>query len=202
MKNQNLLIIFTRNPELGKVKTRLAKTIGNQSALNIYTYLLEHTKTVTQHLHCDKAVFYSVQIRENDIWDSKHYQKHLQKGDDLGERMLNAFKMAFANKYKKVIIIGSDLFHLNEKHISMAFNKLGSYDAVIGPAQDGGYYLLGMNLLYSQVFKNKEWSTSSVFKETIKDLEKQSIFKTETLNDIDVYDDLKDINELKELIEK
>lgn len=202
MKNKNLLIIFTRNPELGKVKTRLAKTIGAPSALRIYKHLLEHTKNTTQKLKCDKAVYYSVKIREHDIWDSKIYQKHIQKGNDLGERMLYAFQTAFNNNYKKVMIIGSDLFHLSQNHIQLAFNKLDNHDIVIGPAQDGGYYLLGMNSLYSQVFKNKAWSTSSVFKDTLNDLKEHTIFKTETLNDIDVYDDLKNIKELTALIEK
>lgn len=202
MKNKNLLIIFTRNPELGKVKTRLAKTIGETSALRVYEHLLEHTKTITKNVECDKAVYYSVQIREHDIWDSKIYQKHTQKGDDLGKRMLHAFTQAFDDNYEKVMIIGSDLFHLNQNHIKLAFNKLDNHDVVIGPAQDGGYYLLGMNSLYSQVFKNKAWSTSSVLKDTLNDLKEHTIFKTETLNDIDVYDDLKDITELTALIEK
>ena len=101
--NENLVIVFTRNPELGKVKTRLAKTIGGKAALNIYKFLLNHTETTIRNIDCDKAIYYSVKIRDNDIWDDKIYQKHLQKGEDLGLKMLNAFQNAFKNNYNKVV---------------------------------------------------------------------------------------------------
>jgi len=200
--SKNLIIIFTRNPELGKVKTRLAKTVGNESALNIYKYLLNHTEQTIRNINSDKAVYYSVKVRDNDIWDNSIYQKHLQKGDDLGIRMLNAFDNAFHNNYKKVIIFGSDLFDLQPKHIEEAFNKLEDNDVVIGPAKDGGYYLLGMKTLHPQVFKNKVWGTSTVFKDTINDLQNESVFLLEELNDIDTYDDMKDNSSLKKLIKK
>ncbi len=195
--SKNLLIIFTRNPELGKVKTRLAKSIGDENALTIYKTLLDRTEKTTKYLDCDKAVYYSVKIRNNDIWDASIYLKHQQYGDDLGIRMHNAFSEAFNNKYDKVAIIGSDLFDLNPNHINEAFERLNSNDIVIGPAHDGGYYLLAMKSLYSQVFKNKNWGTSTVFNDTIKDLKNKPIHLLETLNDIDVYDDLKNIEAFK-----
>lgn len=190
--SKNLLLIFTRNPELGKVKTRLAKTIGDESALNIYKFLLNHTKEVTQDLNCDKAVYYSVKIRNNDIWDASNYQKHQQNGDDLGIRMKNAFQEAFDKNYEKVLIIGSDLYDLKPNHINEAFEKLNSNDVVIGPAEDGGYYLLGMKELHSEVFKNKAWGTSTVRQDTLNDLQNVSVHLLETLNDVDVFDDIKD----------
>lgn len=198
--SKNLLIIFTRNPELGKVKTRLAKSIGDENALTIYKTLLDRTEKTTRNLTCDKAIYYSVKIRENDIWDASIYQKHQQRGNDLGIRMLNAFSEAFSNKYDKVAIIGSDLFDLNPNHINEAFEELNNNDIVIGPAHDGGYYLLGMKSIYSQVFKNKDWGTSTVFNDTIKDLKNESIHLLETLNDIDVYDDLKNIKAFKKYL--
>ena len=76
--SKNLLIIFTRNPELGKVKTRLAKSISEKNALTIYKTLLYRTEKTTRNLNCDKAVYYSVKIREHDIWDTSIYQKHQQ----------------------------------------------------------------------------------------------------------------------------
>jgi len=200
--SKNLIIVFTRNPELGKVKTRLAKTIGNQSALNIYNYLLNHTEQTIRNIHCDKAVFYSVKIRVNDIWNSNIYQKLQQKGKDLGSRMSIAFKYAFENNYKKVIIIGSDLFDLKPKHISTALNMLDKHDVVIGPAQDGGYYLLGMKKKHSNIFENKAWGTSTVLKDTLKDLQHLDVFHLEELNDIDTFEDIKDNQTLKELITK
>jgi len=199
-KEKNLIIIFTRNPELGKVKTRLAKTIGGESALNIYKFLLNHTEQIIKNIPSDKAVYYSEKIKEHDIWDNSIYQKYLQKGDDLGLRMLNAFENTFKKKYKKVIIVGSDLFDLQTKHIEKAITKLDTNDVVIGPAKDGGYYLLGMKKLHSQVFKNKKWGTSTVFNQTINDLQNESLFLLDELNDIDIYDDMKDNSTLKKLI--
>jgi len=195
--SKNLLIIFTRNPELGKVKTRLAKTIGDKNALTIYKTLLDKTEKTTRALNCDKAVYYSVKIRENDIWDTSIYQKYQQHGDNLGERMHNAFAEAFSNNYDKITIIGSDLFDINQNHINEAFKALNNNDIVIGPAHDGGYYLLAMKSLYSQIFKNKKWGASTVFKDTITDLKNESIHLLETLNDIDIYDDLKNIDAFK-----
>ncbi|MDX1279134.1 TIGR04282 family arsenosugar biosynthesis glycosyltransferase [Oceanihabitans sediminis] len=200
MNSKNLIIIFTRNPELGKVKTRLAKTIGDASALHIYSYLLEHTEKTIRNIDSDKAVYYSEEINKEDIWDNATYLKYLQKGEDLGERMLHAFQNAFNNNYEKVIIVGSDLFDLKEKHIEEAFQKLNKRDIVIGPAKDGGYYLLGMKTLNEAIFKDKKWSTSSVFKDTLKDLYKLKIHQLEVLNDIDTFEDMKNNTTLKNLI--
>ncbi|WP_452229726.1 MULTISPECIES: TIGR04282 family arsenosugar biosynthesis glycosyltransferase [unclassified Lacinutrix] len=200
MKNKNLIIVFTRNPELGKVKTRLAKTIGDASALHIYSFLLEHTEKTIRNIDSDKAVYYSEKVRDQDIWDNSAYQKHQQKGDDLGERMLHAFQNAFQNGYEKVLIVGSDLFDLKEKHIDEAFQKLEIRDVVIGPAKDGGYYLLGMKTVHTEVFDNKAWGTSSVFKDTMKDLQKFKIHQLEKLNDIDTFEDMEHNSTLKKLI--
>ncbi|MBN2868944.1 MAG: TIGR04282 family arsenosugar biosynthesis glycosyltransferase [Flavobacteriaceae bacterium] len=200
MQQKNLIITFTRNPELGKVKTRLAKTIGNPSALAIYKKLLEHTESVLKPLTCDKAVYYSVKIRENDIWDSTIYQKHQQNGEDLGERMANAFKNGFKSDYHKIVIVGSDLYDLKTEHINQAFEALKNNDIVLGPAEDGGYYLLGMKQFYPKLFQNKNWGTSSVLKETLDNLEQENVFLLDTLNDIDVYDDIEKYNDLKALI--
>jgi len=198
--NKNLIIVFTRNPEHGKVKTRLAKTIGDDSALNIYKFLLNHTEQTIRNIDCDKAIYYSEKIWNNDIWDTAFYQKHQQKGNDLGTKMLNAFENAFNNKYQKVIIIGSDLFDLKSQHIKEAFKKLDNNNVVIGPAKDGGYYLLGMKNLHSQVFLNKDWGTDTVRKDTLQDLKNESVFLLEELNDIDTYDDMKDNDTLKTII--
>ena len=189
--SKNLLLIFTRNPELGKVKTRLAKSVGNKTALEIYKLLLKKTKEITQNLTCDKAVYYSVKVRENDIWNANIYQKHQQKGEDLGLRMQNAFKNSFEAGYKKVIIVGSDLYDLTPNHINEAFQKLNTNDVVIGPAQDGGYYLLGMKILQPTIFQNKTWGTSTVRKDTLKDLQKVSVHLLDELNDVDVIEDIK-----------
>lgn len=188
--NKNLLLIFTRNPELGKAKTRLARSVGNKTALTIYKFLLDKTKEVTQNLTCDKAVYYSVKVRKNDIWDANIYQKHQQIGEDLGIRMQNAFKNSFDKNYEKVMIIGSDLYDLTPNIIEDAFTKLNTNDVVIGPAEDGGYYLLGMKKLQPHIFKNKEWGTASVRKDTLNDLQKVSVHLLAKLNDVDVIEDI------------
>lgn len=194
---KNLLLIFTRNPELGKVKTRLANRVGDETALEIYTFLLERTRDVSKELKsADKAVYYSIKIRENDIWDPVIYQKNQQFGEDLGVRMKNAFKNGFDAGYKKVLIIGSDLYDLSSKNIEKAFNELDNNDVVIGPAEDGGYYLLGMNSLEENVFKNKKWGTETVRKDTLADLKKKKVKLLEFKNDIDVYEDILDIPEI------
>ena len=187
---KNLLLVFTRNPELGKVKTRLAKTVGNATALKIYTFLLKRTRDIAIKVSADKAVYYSVKVRENDIWDASIFQKHQQVGEDLGIRMLHAFKNGFKAGYKKVIIIGSDLYDLTYETIENAIIALENNEVVIGPAEDGGYYLLGMNSLEEKVFKNKEWGTETVRKDTLEDLKDKKVFLLGELNDVDVFEDI------------
>jgi rSAM/selenodomain-associated transferase 1 len=188
--SKNLLLIFTRNPELGKAKTRLAKTVGDETALEIYTFLLQKTRDISSKVIADKAVYYSVKVREHDIWDAKIYQKHQQVGEDLGIRMLHAFKNSFDAGYHKVMIIGSDLYDLTTQNIENAFNKLDTNDLVIGPAEDGGYYLLGMNSLHTTIFKNKNWGTESVRRATLVDLKDKKVHLLSVLNDVDVFEDI------------
>ena len=187
---KNLLLVFTRNPELGKVKTRLAKTVGNATALKIYIFLLKRTRDIAVKVAADKAVYYSVKVRENDIWDASIFQKHQQVGEDLGIRMLHAFKNGFKAGYEKVMIIGSDLYNLTAETIENAFIALENNEFVIGPAEDGGYYLLGMNSLEEKVFKNKDWGTETVRKDTLEDLKDKKVFLLGELNDVDVFEDI------------
>ena len=187
---KNLLLVFTRNPELGKVKTRLAKTVGNATALKIYIFLLKRTRDIAVKVAADKAVYYSVKVRENDIWDASIFQKHQQVGEDLGIRMLHAFKNGFKAGYEKVMIIGSDLYDLTAETIENAFIALENNEVVIGPAEDGGYYLLGMNSLEEKVFKNKDWGTETVRKDTLEDLKDKKVFLLGELNDVDVFEDI------------
>mgnify|MGYP000040866235 FL=1 len=156
LNTHKALIIFTRNPEMGKVKTRLAKTIGDLAALKVYRKLLEHTLHITRPLEVDKFVFYSEQIQENDHWDAAIYFKELQNGVDLGERMHHAFELLFSRRYRQIVIVGSDIFELTTAGIREAFTHLDSTNYVVGPALDGGYYLLGMNALKEKLFENKK----------------------------------------------
>lgn len=193
----NALLIFTRNPQLGKVKTRLAKTIGDEKALEIYNDLLHHTMTETHNLKCDKFVFYDENIELNDVWPINFYEKKLQFGTDLGAKMQNAFQHIFDLGYKNCVIIGSDLFDLEATYINLAFEKLESNEVAIGPAEDGGYYLLGLKKVIPTIFKNKNWGTNTVLKETLKDLKNHTTVLLKTLNDIDTYEDLQKSNYYK-----
>ena len=191
--SKSLLLIFTRNPELGKCKTRLAATVGDQTALNIYNFLLQHTVVITKDLHTAMCVYYSNEIWKGDIWDESFFDKKLQKGLDLGERMANAFQEGFAAGYEKICIISSDMFDLNCTDIENAFLMLNEHDFVIGPAEDGGYYLLGMTVFNAELFKNKKWGKETVLKDTQSDLKNEKVHLLEIRNDIDRYEDIKDI---------
>ena len=195
--SKKALIIFTRNPELGKCKTRLAATIGDESALEIYKYLLQHTAKLSEKVKADKYVFYSESIKREDIWNATIFNKKLQQGNDLGERMENAFTELFELGYEKVIIIGSDLLDLSSDDVNEAFDFLNENDAVIGPAKDGGYYLLGMKNMHSKVFKHKKWGTSIVLENTLSDLKDSTISMLKELNDIDTFEDMKHYEQLK-----
>lgn len=194
MKSKNLLLIFTRNPEFGKCKSRLAAKVGKQTALDIYKFLLDHTVSITKKLEANRTVLYSEEIWENDIWDNTIYQKQLQKGDDLGIRMKNAFEEGFNAGYTKIIVIGSDMFDLSQENLELAFKKLDSSDFVIGPAEDGGYYLLGMKILEPSLFVDKNWGTNTVLRDTLDNLKNKKIELLEIRNDVDYYEDIKDIS--------
>ncbi len=189
---KNLLIVFYRNPELGKVKTRLAKTVGDQKALSIYLKLSTHTKSISENLPLDKVVYYSHFVDVADAWPNSSFQKKVQLGNDLGEKMQNAFAEEFKKGYSSICILGTDCFELTSKIIEQAFQQLEKHDAVIGPAKDGGYYLLGMKKLTPELFKNKNWSTDSVASDTINDFKRLGLSYAELpiLTDVDEEKDL------------
>lgn len=189
MNQKNLLIVFVKNLVQGKVKTRLAKTIGNQAALDIYKELISITESETEKLDLTRHIYYSQEI-EDSLW--KNDLKFLQNGEDLGEKMQNAFQNGFDQGYENIIIIGSDLPNITREIIETGFEKLTDNSLVFGPADDGGYYLLGMSQMTHSVFENKPWSQSTLLKLTLQELngQERSYSLLETLNDIDTYEDL------------
>lgn len=188
------LLIFIRNPELGKVKTRLAKIIGDAKALVVYEDLLQHTMEQTQNVDCDKFVFYDSAIVEGDIWEDDFYQKRIQTKGDLGDKMQGAFELLFDMGYTNCLIVGSDLFDLKTEIIETAFTELQKNNVVLGPAEDGGYYLLGLKEMNKKLFQDKDWGSSTVLSDTLKDLETQKTHLLPTLNDIDTFEDLMNSN--------
>jgi len=195
----NGLIIFTKNPKLGKVKTRIAQEAGDKETLKIYLELCAITQKAIKNVDCQKFVFYSDLIEYDDEW-SGSFQKKLQVGDDLGTRMLNAFKEIIVPA-SKLVVIGTDCPYLKGSTIENAFLTLDDSDVVIGPSQDGGYYLMGMKTVYPELFKNIPWSTDQVFQITIDRCEKLglSVGLLEILSDIDYLEDWKNYLKVKDL---
>ena len=187
---KQLLIVFVKNPQFGKVKTRLAKTIGNKKALEVYKKLLAITEKSTQNINVDCHIYFSDFIEEN-YW--KNTPKFVQKGNHIGERMANAFEDSFKQGYQQIILIGSDIPDINKTIINNGFKALETKSFVFGPAEDGGYYLVGMKYYLSSIFKRKPWSQPSLLEETLIELKQnnQSYTLLETLNDIDTFEDLK-----------
>jgi len=199
------LIVFVKNPIQGNVKTRLAATVGHEKAVEVYIELLKHTKKVIKKL-LESAptsvqfrvnVYYGDYVNSNDLWSELPVNKYLQSEGDLGERMKNAFKAEFVAGASQVVIIGSDCLMLRPRHIKNAMDELGTVDVVIGPATDGGYYLLGMKQLHPFLFENKSWSQSTVLEETLTDLTEKKLGDNtqlsysllETLSDVDTWED-------------
>lgn len=192
-KSSRLLMTFVKNPELGKAKTRLAETVGQAKALEVYKALLSHTCSVVADLECDKMVFYADHITYDDLWSEQVFQKDVQSNGDLGDRMHDAFATAFDQGYKKVVIVGSDCYDITAEIIHEAFDELNNNDVVIGPALDGGYYLLGMKKLHTTIFDNKSWSTDKLLAETQEAMENEGVSYNllTPLSDIDYEEDLK-----------
>lgn len=190
--NQNALIILIKNPELGNVKTRIANVVGDEKALEIYKHLLQKTLEIVTNVNCEKYLYYSDKIVKNDIWDNKIFKKKLQKGNDLGERMLNAFTEIFAEEgIKNVAIIGSDCPGLPPSFIQKAFDELRFNSFVLGPAYDGGYYLLAMRQLRYELFEKIVWSWPLVLSETVKKINKmvKTHYLLPALPDVDTFAD-------------
>ena len=163
---------------------------------------MQHTVSITKNIPAVKQVYYSEEIWEKDIWNTTIFEKKLQNGANLGDRMANAFEQGFENGFEKILVIGSDMYDLDATTIENAFSELDKSDFVIGPAQDGGYYLLGMKKFNVDVFKNKAWGTNTVLNDTLKNLEKYKIKLLDIRNDVDVYEDIKDISAFNSFLKK
>ena len=193
MKGGSLVIIFTKNPESGLVKTRLANSIGDEKALEVYQKLRCHTACIAEKVDVSRTTFYSHFIPATDIFLTDNYNAQLQMGEDLGERMLHAMMRGFEAGFRHIVLIGTDCYELSAAILESAFAALEDFDAVIGPARDGGFYLIGLNRLFQEIFLGREWSTKEVLSETIEVLHRLGIpYKLlPELSDIDTFDDLK-----------
>lgn len=189
----NKLIIFAKQPELGKVKTRLSVSIGEDETLKIYRELLEITKSVTSNIDVDKVVYWNhlTNILFNGFVTG--YRAEVQEEGDLGWKMERAFQKESQSKPNKILIIGTDCPFLTKEIILNAYQSLEQSDFVIGPARDGGYYLLGMKEFSPYLFHSIPWSTKDVLSLTMNVIQNhnKTVTLLEELYDIDAIDDLK-----------
>lgn len=185
------LIIFGKTPEPGKVKTRLAVDLGEKEACDVYRKLLFYTFDVAEK--CNVYVVASFPEKNEQLLEAIPYSHfHQQAEGDLGEKLKEASHSIFTKGFEKVICIGSDCADLTSEIIKEAFSKLNTKDIVLGPAKDGGYYLIGMKKPSKYLFDGKTWSSSILLEETLKSIEenKNSVSLLPELSDIDTIEDL------------
>ena len=193
MKDNSLGIIF-RTPEYGKVKQRLASETGHEIALSLYKEMLFTTiENVLSLNNVDIYGFYDGRFPEDIAFRYKRLVLIPQEGRDLGEKMYNAIVLLHTKGYGRIALIGADSPDLPPDYISEAFSGLDSSDVVIGPSEDGGYYLIGMKKPVDFIFKEITWGSSEVFMRTIHILKRQGIpyFLLPKWYDIDNIESLK-----------
>lgn len=162
--------------------------IGAEAALEIYLQLLKHVGEVTKEIQAAKEVHFSEAIPLAGPWND--YKRKLQKGVGLGERMEQAFKEGFLKGYRQIVLIGSDLPELTREDLKQAFEALDTNEYVLGPATDGGYYLIGMKSLNSELFRQITWGSSTVLRQTIEKIKNKPLSLLEKRRDLDTYEDL------------
>ena len=187
--------MFVRAPEAGRVKTRLAASIGADAALRVYRRLAEHTvREALGVAGAEVRVHYTPADAEAVVreWLGDGPALLPQSDGDLGVRMRDAFARAFADGRRRVVIIGSDLPEMRADLLHRAISLLDERETVIGPARDGGYYLLGLTRLVDGIFEGIAWSTPGVLQSTLERLAMAGIIPAllEPLSDVDVVGDL------------
>ena len=191
----NYSILFAKYPEIGRVKTRLARGLGNEKSVQFYRQILKdiiHQTFPTQSQY-QNVLCYDPPERGKEFKKSfpDFFAYWPQASGNLGERMVAAFQKSFQAGAKKTVIIGSDCPELKEAALNEAFQLLETKDLVLGPARDGGYYLIGTREPFPLLFQEIPWSTSGVFQETLKRAKKNhlSVGLLSERSDIDTYED-------------
>jgi rSAM/selenodomain-associated transferase 1 len=186
---KEVVLIFQKNAILGKVKTRLASGMGEPRALEIYSHLIQSTYSVLEDVLAPVWTYYSDFIPET--INPPTAKSFVQEGQDLGERMANAIARSFESGMEKVVLIGTDCPTLQSQHLNEAFEALSNSDLVLGPATDGGYYLIGMKRKADYLFEGISWSTSEVLSQTLAVATAHGLHFTllDELSDIDTQED-------------
>ncbi|XGV96178.1 MAG: TIGR04282 family arsenosugar biosynthesis glycosyltransferase [Leptolyngbya sp. BL-A-14] len=191
------LIIFTRYPEPGKAKTRLIPALGAEAAADTHRLMTEHTLAQVKPLLRSRSLMVEVWFEGGDrdqmeawLGDGLRYQS--QPEGDLGDRMLQAFQSALKNGVNAAVIIGTDCPELTDALLAEAFQALQQTDVVLGPAADGGYYLIGLRQVIPDLFQAITWSTDRVLQQTVAIVEKLNLSLTllPMLTDVDRPEDL------------
>lgn len=190
--------IFLKFPQPGFVKTRLARKIGKEKAAYFYKQISEFILRRISKKNQRQIIFYTPPGLKNEItnWLGRDYFYFQQQGLTLGDKIGAAFDAMLVRGAAKAIIIGTDCPQISRTVIEKAFARLESYDCVLGPAKDGGYYLIGLKNNCKNLFFGIDWSTDKVLTQTKKKLEdmKSSYYLLQELVDIDDYQDLKDLD--------
>jgi rSAM/selenodomain-associated transferase 1 len=190
------VIVFMRAPLQGKVKTRLAKTLGEEKAAEFYRLCAESIASEISQLSqsITKYISFAEKIDGNQasLLINLGFEIAVQEGGDLGERLGNAFAMTLRNGARKVVILASDVPDLTASLINEAISSLDDSDVVIGPSYDGGYYLIGMKELHTGLFHNISWGTEKVYRETLRAIKQEGLVVRQLpiLIDIDTEADL------------
>jgi uncharacterized protein len=174
-----MIILFMKNPEPGRVKTRLAAGVGNRFAAEIYRAFVEDVLAVCLEAGDPVTVMVSPgeALEEVRLWLGSSHRYEAQVGDDLGERMSDAFRRVFDSGFREAILVGSDIPDLRPEVLAEGFGALAVSHAVIAPAKDGGYYAVGFRSdgFQPAVFQGMEWSTDSVFTRTCNLMERNRV---------------------------
>jgi uncharacterized protein len=183
------LILFSRYPLPGKTKTRLVPALGAARAAMIAKHLTEYVVARVRECGCPFTIYGTGAPRDAfEQWLCAPVQ--LQSSGDLGERMATAIEQTRTRGASRILLIGSDCPGISATILDDAFNALHQYDVVIGPAADGGYYLIGMRDTHRQLFEHMHWSHAHVLEQTIARLGLLSHAQLPILHDIDTADDL------------
>lgn len=196
MTTGRAVVLFVKAPIPGRVKTRLARDIGDQAACSIYQKLTEQALQQVLVSGFPLALFFAGNEEELPAgWKQQARYLVQQQGADLGERMAHAFRKLFTDGEAQVVLIGSDIPGLDAAYLQQAFRLLASHDLVIGPTEDGGYCLIGFNCdsFADSVFQQIPWSTDQVVRQTLMRCEQDGLKPVllDMLRDIDTLDDLR-----------
>lgn len=191
--SKNALILFMKAPVVGRVKTRLAQSIGDDYATTIYRMMCKHLLSIKLPQDTDVIIAYDDDLHAHLPAYVKRKQFFFQSSGDLGARMYDAFQNVFAQNYQKIILVGSDIPDITEEILQKALTLLSHNNAVLSPTHDGGYYLIGFQAdsFFQNPFQGITYSRNDVYEKTLTTMKHLKVAKTKMLRDIDTLDDLR-----------